>query len=398
MTVQISNPNPTFFDKDTNLPLAGGWVYFYVAGTTTPASTYSDSALTTLNTTPYIILSSAGNFTNPVFLPAGNYKMTVYSAGGIATGTLQWTRDDYNVVSVSAFSASQSINAQTGTTYTIQTTDRSKRITQNNINTIATALPQANATTFPDGWYITYSNIGAGILTITPVTSKINGETTLVLTRGQSALISSDGTDYWADIIGVPVGVENSWGNASPPSGYLICNANTLGSVASGATKAHERYRALYVHLWNSYSDSYVPVSTGRGSSGNEDFDANKTITMATMANMSLYGVGTLATGQTGGASTVISTGTIAVTIAGHAVTISEMPAHDHTGTYKQSSVSFSTGTAAYADTSNPSQTTSVPSQGGGAAHGHAGSTAAYTGDATSVLHPVRGKYYIIKY
>ena len=44
MTVQFDNPNPTFFDKDTNLPLGSGWIYFYVAGSSTPAPTYQDSA------------------------------------------------------------------------------------------------------------------------------------------------------------------------------------------------------------------------------------------------------------------------------------------------------------------------------------------------------------------
>jgi hypothetical protein len=404
MTVQISNPNPIFFDKDTNLPLSGGYLYIYTAGTTTPANTYSDSALTIPNANP-IVLNSAGTFSTSVFFAAGSYKLVLYSAGGIATGTLQWTRDDYEVVSVSSFTASQSINAQTGTSYTIQTTDRAKRITRNNINTISDTLPQAG-TNFPDGWYTTYTNIGAGIATITPATSSINGETALVLTKGQSALISSDGTNYWADVIGVPVGVENSWGNATPPAGYLICNNNTLGSATSGATKAHERYRALYVHLWNAYSDSYVPVSTGRGASGNADFDANKTLTMATMANMSIYGVGTLATGQTGGASTVASTGTVG-TSGATTLTSSQIPSITSTWNWGEGAPA-NTGSNTYAGASNSGVTATIKSGTGiatgaiasnntsGTSHTHTGGS--YTGDATSVLHPVRGKYYIIKY
>ena len=128
--------------------------------------------MSVLNTSPYIVLNAAGNFNNQVFLPAGNYKIVVYSIGGIPSGTLQWTRDDYAVVSVASFSSSQVSNTQTGTTYTIQTTDLSKKIIHSNINPVATALPQAG-TNFPDGWYTTYTNTGAGLVTITATTSTI---------------------------------------------------------------------------------------------------------------------------------------------------------------------------------------------------------------------------------
>lgn len=398
MTVQISNPNPTFFDNSTNLPLAGGYVYFYTAGTTTLADTYTDSSLTTLNSNP-IVLNSSGNFSNPVFLAAGTYKIAVYSSGGISSGVLQWTRDNYDVVSVAAYTASNSTNAQTGTTYTIQTTDRSKKIVHSNINSVAVTLPQAG-TNFPDGWYCTYTNEGAGQVTITPTTSTIRGRASIVLTRGQSALINSDGTNYHADIMGQPVGVEHSWGSSTPPFEFVICNANTVGSVASGATLQGEVYRALYVHLWNAYSDSYVPVSTGRGASGNADFDANKTLTMATMANMSIYGVGTLATGQTGGASTVTSTGTIG-TSGATTLTTSQIPALSYTFSSTTSSAPAGTSTrpgpvGSTTTASDASSTGCITTNAGGGSHTHAGGT--YTGDATSVLHPVRGKYYIIKY
>ncbi len=403
MTVQIDNPNPTFFDKDTNLPLAGGYVYIYTAGTLTPATTYTDSGLSVQNTSPYIELNSAGNFTNPVFFAAGSYKIKVYSAGGIATGTLQWTRDDYAVVSVSAFTASQSINAQTGTTYTIQTTDRAKRVSHSNIIAVAVTLPQANSVSFPDGWYTTYVNEGAGNVTITPNTSTIGDETAIVLTRGQSALISSDGTNYHYDLIGTPVGAEHSWGSATPPFGYLICNANTLGSAASGATKAHAKYRALYNHLWNTYSNSYVAVSTGRGADANTDFDANKTLTMATMANMSVYGVGTAAAGEPIGATVV--TGTIAVS----AVTLStvNLPVITPSAKVKSGNANSNfAGAASYAEAAgggaslfntNARDITSsfYDSIGSGTSFTPTGT---FTGAASSAIQPSRGKYYIIKY
>lgn len=396
MTVQIDNPNPTFFDKDTNLPLAGGYVYFYVAGTTTPAPTYSDSALSVLNTSPYIELSAAGNFTNPVFLPAITYKIAVYSAGGIASGTLQWTRDNYDVISPASFSASQTTNTQTGTTYTIQTTDLSKKIIQSNINAIATALPQAG-TNFPDGWFTTVTNKGAGLVTITATTSTINGLSTLELTRGMSALITSDGTDYWADITGEPVGSRKAWYSSTPPHGWLIENGNSIGDATSGATKAAEIYRALYQHLYAAVSDSYAPVTGGRVAV-NTDFDAHKKLTMATMVDMSPYGVGTYAAGQNAGAATVISTGTIG-TSGATTLSASTIPALTYSiglfGSSGSSSGAYIANTTA-SNSTNATATGAVSTNASGGSHTHTSGT--FTGDATSVLHPVRGTYWIIKY
>ncbi len=391
MTVQFDNPNPTFFDKDTNLPLGSGWIYFYVAGSSTPAPTYQDSGLSVLNTSPYIVLNAAGNFTNPVFLPAGNYKIVLYSVGGIPSGVLQWTRDNYAVVSAASFSASQTTNTQTGTTYTIQSSDLSKKIIHSNINPVATALPVASAT-FYDGWFTTYNNQGAGLVTITPTTSTINGLSTLELTRGQSALITSDGSNYFADVVGEPVGSRKTWYHSTPPQGWLIENGNSIGDATSGATKAAEIYRALYQHLYAAISDTYAPVTGGRVAV-NTDFDAHKKLTMATMANKSTYGIGTAAAGEPIGATTVTSTGTIG-TSGATTISTATMPAHQHTMFDDQGGGGGTSQYVSNISTTGTGKNTS--SVGGGGSHTHTGGT--YTGDATSVLHPVRGTYWIIKY
>lgn len=54
----IPNAKQQFLDANGN-PLAGGFVYYYIPGTTTFKNTYQNSALTILNTNP-IILDSAG--------------------------------------------------------------------------------------------------------------------------------------------------------------------------------------------------------------------------------------------------------------------------------------------------------------------------------------------------
>ena len=98
------------------------------------------------------------------------------------------------------------LNAQTGTTYTIAATDIGALVTLNNASAVAVTLPVAAAGTasigsslgFYKGWFCYVKNVGAGLVTITPTTSTINGKTTLVLSTGQSAFIDSDGVNYTA--------------------------------------------------------------------------------------------------------------------------------------------------------------------------------------------------------
>lgn len=66
-------PKQQFCDA-TGAPLAGGKLYTYVAGTSTPLATYSDVLLTTPNTNP-VILDSAGRAL--VYLSASSYKFTL---------------------------------------------------------------------------------------------------------------------------------------------------------------------------------------------------------------------------------------------------------------------------------------------------------------------------------
>ena len=90
----------------------------------------------------------------------------------------------------------QPVNAQTGTTYTVLTSDRGKLITHSNGSAIAVTLPQAGAT-FPDGWFIDVQNRGAGAVTVTPTTSTIDGASSLVINQNEGVRIFSDGTNYF---------------------------------------------------------------------------------------------------------------------------------------------------------------------------------------------------------
>lgn len=64
-------------------------------------------------------------------------------------------------------------------------------------------------------------------------------------------------------------------------TGWVRDNGRTLGSASSGATeRANADTSALFVYLWNTFSNTICPVSTGRGANAAADFAANKTITL----------------------------------------------------------------------------------------------------------------------
>lgn len=84
-------PMPTQFEDANGDPLAGGLLYTYEAGTSTPLATYSDEGLTVPNA-------------NPTVLDAGGMA-TIYVGDGVAyklvlrtsLGVLVWTRDNWSV-------------------------------------------------------------------------------------------------------------------------------------------------------------------------------------------------------------------------------------------------------------------------------------------------------------
>lgn len=88
MTAQLS-PAPVFRSWDNlGFPLAGGKLFTYAAGTTTPQATYVDSTQTTPNTNPVIL-----NFRGEAFVwldPTLSYKYVLQDA----FGNLLWTEDN----------------------------------------------------------------------------------------------------------------------------------------------------------------------------------------------------------------------------------------------------------------------------------------------------------------
>lgn len=81
-------PLPEFQFADSNgAPLAGGLLYTYAAGTSTPLATYTDSTGMVSNTNP-IVLDSAGRAS--IWIGAAGYKLILRNADGVQ----QWSQDN----------------------------------------------------------------------------------------------------------------------------------------------------------------------------------------------------------------------------------------------------------------------------------------------------------------
>jgi microcystin-dependent protein len=93
-----------FFDN-TGLPLNGGLIYTYQAGSTTSLATYTDINGTIANSNP-IVLDSSGRLPNEVWLTYGfNYKFVVKTSAAVTLGTYD---NLYGIIGVA--------NTSTGTT------------------------------------------------------------------------------------------------------------------------------------------------------------------------------------------------------------------------------------------------------------------------------------------
>lgn len=125
---------------------------------------------------------------------AGSGTMTSVTAGnGLSTSGVGSSGGSITVSGT--LTAIRPVNAQTGTSYTVLSTDHTKLVTLSNASAIAVTLPQATGS-FGAGFVFSVENKNSGVATITPTTSTINGVSSLVLSRDQGVDVYSDGTNW----------------------------------------------------------------------------------------------------------------------------------------------------------------------------------------------------------
>jgi hypothetical protein len=126
-------------------------------------------------------------------------------------------------------------NVQTGATYTVASTDRNAVIEYSRGTAIAVTLPQAGTAGFTNNFTHIAHNGGAGAVTYTPTpTSTINGNSTLVITQGQTCAIYSDNTNYQAYCNSGQIAAGT--GLSSTPSATGTTLALSTVAIANGGT------------------------------------------------------------------------------------------------------------------------------------------------------------------
>ena len=113
MTLPVMpNPKIQFFDNNGN-PLAGGKIYSYEAGTSTPKATYSEATGTTANANP-VVLDSRGEAS--VYL-SGTYKLVLKDADDVQL----WSMDNVSMMPYTTIEQSEWIDQNLTLTYSSAT-------------------------------------------------------------------------------------------------------------------------------------------------------------------------------------------------------------------------------------------------------------------------------------
>jgi hypothetical protein len=136
--------------------------------------------------------------------------------------------------------------------------------------------------------------------------------------------------------ITIPTGTVIDSFRATTPEGWIPLDGKTIGNASSGANgRANADAKALFVELWNALSNTTNPVTPGgRGTTAEDDFDANKEIKLPD-ARGRVLAAEDASTEVLSGASIGDSLGIKSV-----ALQASEMPSHTHgiqlSGTFNQ--------------------------------------------------------------
>jgi len=135
------------------------------------------------------------------------------------------------------------VNLQSGTTYVIASGDENRLTVFTSATAVAVTLPQTTTTGFGNGAIFQVFARGSGAVTITPTTSTINGNATVVLNQGQGAWIESDGTNYSAWVSAAPSGsgtvtsvAQTFTGGLISVGGSPITSSGTLSLTVAGTS------------------------------------------------------------------------------------------------------------------------------------------------------------------
>jgi len=178
-------------------PEAGGKVYFYEAGTSTPKDTYTDSTEGTPNTNP-VILDANGEAS--IWLASGAYKMAMKTSADVQL----WEED--NVIGEGATGYLSSVTEK-GASYSLESADKDGLL----IATASLTFTLLAASTAGEGWSVTFKNNHTSAITIARAGSDtIDGATSYSLPADATVTVVCDGTNW--RLVGEPItNKTNEW-------------------------------------------------------------------------------------------------------------------------------------------------------------------------------------------
>ncbi len=213
MTVStiLGGPKPQFFDGN-GVPLGGGTVEFFVAGTSTPLDSFTDSSGLTANTNP-VLLNSRGEPPNGLYaIDSVGYKIVLKDQ----IGAVLWTVDNaFSVATGAGGSASGFLSKTVSTSidYTVLPSDLNALIRVTG-NRVFITLP--DTAVVGDGFVITIISDGNNPVNIAPVgAGVINGDPDQELQPGSHLILTSSGASWNGPQTYVPLSIATATGGVN---------------------------------------------------------------------------------------------------------------------------------------------------------------------------------------
>lgn len=359
MAVITPTAKAQFIDA-AGIPLAGGFVYTYAAGTTTPQVTYTDSTAATANSNP-IVLDSRGEAN--IWLGSATYKFKLTDANG----TEIWTVDNIsaptsglspvlsgNVVIDSNTAGTALTITQTGTGLALKVEDQSSDLTPFVIDSsgrvgIGTISPSTSLDV-NDGT-IQLSSSGTSRTTLSADASNTTlssvGARGLILAANSANLIYGTSSGY--------VGIKN----ASPTVELDVTGAfKTSGNITGGAAVSSTTTMASGTTLTAGSSLSVttsatigttLSVDTIQEKTSSAGVSVNNTLKVDTISGktsantVTLAGIA-IASSQIPAANRLITSATVQSSSSGSAIQFTSIPSWVKRITVMFNGISLTTG------------------------------------------------------
>ena len=222
------------------VPLGGGKVLVYDAGTTNLRNLFTDNALTVAAANP--IIADAGGYIEPRYIGTGDYKLVITDANDV---TIKTADNLTGALATAAFENDEATPVTPVITksanYTVQVSDKGKVIHADATGASLT-ITLLSAATAGDGFRITVKHTGSanevtvaasGGDTLDGTSSFLldaQNETIVCVSDGANWSIASDAGIFTAPL---PIGVVLPFAGTNMPNGWLLCDGSAISRTGN---------------------------------------------------------------------------------------------------------------------------------------------------------------------